>query len=245
MKSFKCKADVGFLIDGSGSVVSNETCGFVNWRFALNFIVILAQSLHLSSKDARVAVTQFSSQSNFTRINNTLLNVTEYGLVRPEIQFSDHTALQGFIDVVDNLITQHINGGTPTILGLNFSLNEMFQERNGMRPDFREFPKTLVFMTDGICTNCRNDTNINNCVNIPDCSPANFRLLRQQYRARRIRTIGIGLGAGVNSTEILSFVERKNYRFFSNFRDLYDPGVPLKLGLCDGMLIIEFSDMIK
>ena len=235
MKSFKCKADVGFLIDGSGSVVSNETCGFVNWRFALNFVAILAQSLHLSSKDARVAVTQFSSQ--YFRNNRT-----DNGLARQEIQFSDHTTSQGFIDDVDNLITQLINSGTPTILGLNFSLNEMFQERTGMRPDFREFPKTLVFMTDGECTNCSFG---NNCTNWPDCSPANFRLLRQQYRARRIRTIGIGLGAGVNSTEILSFVERKNYRFFSNFRDLYDPGVPLKLGLCDGMLIIEFSDMIK
>ena len=231
MKSFKCKADVGFLIDGSNSVIDLSNCGFVNWRFILNFIAILAQSLHLSSQDARVAVTQFSSNSKL---------VPEVGVVRQEIRFSDHTTLQGFIDDVDNLITQHINGGTPTILGLNFSLNVMFQERNGMRRDFREFPKTLVFMTDG---NCRNASLAGSL--LPDCTPANFRLLRQQYSAQNIRIIGIGLTSGVKSAEILSFVERKNYRFFYNFRDLYDPGVPLKLGLCDGRFLIDFSDMIK
>ena len=214
MKSFQCRADIAFLIDGSGSIVLDQNCGFVNWHFVLNFLVSLAQSLQLSSQDARVAVTQFSTVGPF--------NTTP--LVRQEIRFSDHKRLQGFMDDVDSLITGHMNGGTPTTIGLNFSLNEMFQERYGMRRDFRKFPKTLVLMTDGECRDGGN------------CSLATFRSLKQQYKAQNIRIVGIGIGPNVNVTEMLSIVDPENYRPLSNFSDLYDVRLPLTLGLCDGML---------
>ena len=48
----------------------------------------------------------------------------------------------------------------------------------------------------------------------------------------------------MNRNSILTIVDEENYRNFGsrfglefdNFEDLYDPGLPLKLGLCNGML---------
>ena len=175
-------------------------------------MIILSQSLQISSTDARAAVTQFGEFFSST-----------VRTPRLEIAFSNFTTLDGFANAVDQI--QYIGGTTPTLLGLNISLSTMFQERNGMRRDFREFPKTLVLMTDGQSNSGGNLTA--------------FRLLRQQFRDRNINVVGIGITQNVNENEILALVGgRHNYRPFNRFSDLYDPGLPIRLGLCDGIWLL-------
>ena len=214
MRDFECKADVGFLIDGSASIDP------MSWTFVSNFVVILAQSLQISLNESHAAVTQFSAG------------------VRQEIRFSDHFTLQGFIDSVDN-IQQLRDRKTDQIIGLNYSLDVMFLEANGMR---RDYPKTLVFITDGICSTgvCKTGNETEELI-----------LLKNRYRARNIKVVGIGVGS-VNRNAILTIVDEENYRHFGsrfglgfdNFEDLYDPGLPLKLGLCNGMLLIRFKGIM-
>ena len=190
----------------------------MQWNFVLNFLVVLAQSLQISFNESHAAVTQFSNSKK----------------VQQEIGFSDHFTLQGFIDAIDN-ITRLLGLETDHIVGLNYSLNVMFQEANGMR---RDYPKTLVFITDGICSTgvCKTGNETEELI-----------LLKDRYRARNIKVVGIGVGS-VNRNAILTIVDEENYRHFGsrfglefdNFEDLYDPGLPLTLGLCNGMLLIRF-----
>ena len=93
-----------------------------------------------------------------------------------------------------------------------------------MRRDFREYPKTLVLMTDGECGDCGN---LND-----------FRLLRQKFRDRNIKVVAIGISQNVNESEILALVDRPDYLPFNSFSDLYDPGLPIRLGLCDGIWLL-------
>ena len=174
----------------------------------MNFVIILTQSLQIASTDARVAVTQFSSGA------------------RLEIGFLNFTSLDGFVNAVDQI--QYMANTTPTLLGLNFSLSTMFQEENGMRRDFRKFPKTLVLMTDGQSNHGQRGGNV-----------TAFRLARQQFRDRNIKVVGIGITQNANENEILALVERENYRPFNRFSELYDPGVPITLGLCDGIWLLN------
>ena len=182
----------------------------MQWNFVLNFLVVLAQSLQISFNESHAAVTQFSNSKK----------------VQQEIGFSDHFTLQGFIDAIDN-IERLGNLKTDHIVGLNYSLNVMFQEANGMR---RDYPKTLVFMTDGKCTTgiCKTTA-----------EKAELMLLKEKYRARNIKVVGIGVKEN-NSNAMKTIVDKENYFTFDNFEDLYDPGLPLTLGLCNGMLLIRF-----
>ena len=191
----------------------------MQWNFVLNFLVVLAQSLQISFNESHAAVTQFSNSKK----------------VQQEIGFSDHFTLQGFIDAIDN-ITRLLGRETDHIVGLNYSLNVMFQEANGMR---RDYPKTLVFMTDGKCTTgiCKKfgkNTTANNIY-----EKAELMLLKEKYRARNIKVVGIGVKER-NSNAMKTIVDKENYFTFDNFEDLYDPGLPLTLGLCNGMLLIRF-----
>ena len=206
LEAFECRVDIGFLIDISGSIGSGS-----NWNFLMNFVIVLAQSMNISATGAHAAVTTF-----------------DHYVYHP-IKFSDDQDLPSFVGAVDSIINN--GGATHTIEGFDGALNEMFQERNGMRIDVQ---KVLFFLTDGSCI-------------YKQCTDDNFIRKKNQLDIEGIKVIGIGVMKTYDQKmvdEMKLVVDPDNYFNVSDFIQLYDQGLPRKLGLCDGMLIISFHDTI-
>ena len=123
---FDCKADVGFLIDGSGSITS--PCCQHNWNLIKDLILVLAKDLNITEDGAHVAVAVFSDSATL------------------DIKFSDFTDYHSLEESVIKL--HYPEGGTNTLSGFDIALNQMFDESTGMRADV---PKTLIYLTDGKC----------------------------------------------------------------------------------------------
>ena len=121
---FDCKADVGFLIDGSGSISVPEH----NWNLIKDLILVLAKDLNITEDGAHVAVAVFADAATL------------------DIKFSDFTDYHSFEQEVIKL--HYPAGGTDTLSGFNIALNQMFDESTGMRADVQ---KTLIYLTDGKC----------------------------------------------------------------------------------------------
>ena len=121
----KCKADVGYVVDVSGSVEKH-------WADEKNFIKRLAKRINISPDEGHAAVTIFSSKNK------------KHPDAELKIKFSDHTTLKGFKKAVNAL--PFWARGTRINKGLQVAHKEMFQESNGMRPNVS---KTLVLITDG------------------------------------------------------------------------------------------------
>ena len=153
------------------------------------------------------------------------------------IDFKDHTNLTSFIDAVDRKVN-HTNGWTHTFDGLNAALNHMFNESNGMRSNVQ---RVLFFMTDGACWH--DDGSGGNEAHLYGCTQDGFAQMRQNFQSRGIKIIGLGVTSGANVDEILQFVNRQNYHYISNFATLFDPGLPRKFRICDGVLIICIYDI--
>ena len=167
--------------------------------------------MDISADGAHVAVTTFSNAE----------------FIEHPIHFKDHINLTSFIDAVDRSV-KHTGGETDTIDGLNASLNNMFNESNGMRSNVQQ---VLFFMTDGRCS-----------TNGYNCTPQ-YPQIRRDFDNRGIKIIGLGVTSKADAEEILMFVNRKNYRNITDFTTLFDPGLPRKLHICDGMLIICIDDI--
>ncbi|XP_067940078.1 collagen alpha-6(VI) chain-like [Watersipora subatra] len=113
-------ADVGFLVDASGSVDTNE------WNQGLTFAKNIANGYDIGTNKVRVGLVEFSSQAT--------------------VQF-DFNKFNKKADVL-NAITnaKKSNGGTDTSNGLNLVKNTLFQAKSGMRP---KVPHILMVITDG------------------------------------------------------------------------------------------------
>ena len=111
--------DIGFLVDGSGSVGGN-------WRNELAFVKKLAREVGISRYGGHAAVTLFSTKA------------------RLMIKFNNYYSLRGFSRAVNKL--PHWRQYTSIDKGLDVASNQMFQKSNGMRP---AVAKTFVFITDG------------------------------------------------------------------------------------------------
>ena len=123
---FDCKADVGFLIDGSGSITS--PCCQHNWNLIKDLILVLAKDLNITVDGAHMAVGVFSTEATL------------------DIKFSDFTDYQSFEEKVIKL--NHPQDMTDHLKAFDLAFHQMFDESTGMRPDV---PKTLIFLTDGKC----------------------------------------------------------------------------------------------
>ena len=122
-KGCKGKADVGFIVDVSGSVSSY-------YSDEQKFVKELAAALNLAPSGSRAGVVQFSSSAKL------------------HIKFSDHDNINDFKTAVDAL--PNTGGGTRIDKGMDVAFTEMFKAKNGMRG--ADVPKVAIVMTDG-CNN--------------------------------------------------------------------------------------------
>lgn len=118
--SDKIKYDVGFVLDVSGSLGSDD------WNTEKSFTKKLARRIDISPTGGRAAVTIFDSSAWL------------------KIKFSDHLDYVDFEKAVEML--PYRGGGTSISTALNVALNQMFQQPNGMRNDSQ---KELILITDG------------------------------------------------------------------------------------------------
>ena len=113
---------MGFLLDVSNTV---QYCEYSN---ALKFINSIADKINLSPCGGRAAVMLFAKNAELV------------------IKFSDFVTPSTFKQKVNGLDRTIVASDDTNInLALNHALTQMFNVRNGMRPNVN---KTLVLMTD-------------------------------------------------------------------------------------------------
>ena len=240
------------MIDGSGSVATGTAYLIpgrnylspvydfeYNWNLILDFVLLLAKNIGISENGTRMAVVVFS----------------EYAKL--EIKFSDHQNYESFQKAV--LAIDHPRSSTATLNGFEVALNEMFNEKTGMRSS--EVPKNLIYLTDGQCLTEECDTSLPNfpdeCLNLPrkcdmgtkqedlcfpfmNCNDQKFKEWARRFETRQIRKTGIGIGLdGLGSaidaeTQITSFVGEKNFDRKDNFNEILTKQFRRSLSLCDG-----------
>ena len=204
-----CKGDIGFLIDGSGSIVGgtgipNTGIHEYRWNLIQDFILVLAKTIGISESGTRMAVVVFSFDAKL------------------EIQFSDHQNYDSFEKAV--LAINNPAASTNTLRGFEVALNEMFNESTGMRAD--QIPKNLIYLTDGQCASMAFD-----------CRKEKFEEYGNRFRERKIRKIGIGIGGFINyeaESEIISFVGKQNFIKEDNFYTIMTEKFRTNLAICDG-----------
>ena len=163
------------MLDESGSVNWN------NWLKEEEFTKVIAKEVEVGLKGGRAAVITFNS--------NALL----------KIKFNSHLNYNSFASAVDRLNQRR--GGTNIITALNKGLNDMFQTKNGMRPDS---DKIAVLITDG------RDSN----------SISKYRQVAAQYRQRNIKLLVVGVGS-VDRNKLKELVQdQKDFFVATNFNEL-------------------------
>ena len=167
--------DVGFMLDESGSVHPAD------WLKEEQFIKVIAKEVEIGDEAGRASVITFNSDS--------LL----------KIKFQDHLTYNSFASAVDRL--QQRRGGTNITTALNKGLYDMFQTRNGMRP---ESEKIAVLITDG------RDNN----------SISRYQQVAEQYRQRKIKLLVVGIGS-VDVNKLKELVQdQKDFFVATNFNEL-------------------------
>ena len=216
-KDFSCASDIGFLMDGSGSICWRPPGvipdGCLNWIHMINFLLILVKYMGLSNDGTHASVALFSDNPNDP--------------YHHQIKFDDFWDIDGFLEKV-SAITYPKYENTASTLALDSSLNVMFNVRNnGMRENK---PKTLLFLSDGGCSHPG--------VNDPDpvlCEQREFERLKGVFSRQNIKVIGIGVGLtanhdGMEELRWLTDIVRRT----DEFDDLYNPNFALSLDLCQG-----------
>ena len=117
---FDCFSDVGFVIDESGSIDTQE------WNAVLDFVRQIADTINIP--EGRAAVVAFSSGS------------------RHPITFADHQTLIGFENALRGI--GKVDGGTNIGAALEEARDIMFQASNGMRTN-ANVGHFFLLITDG------------------------------------------------------------------------------------------------
>ena len=117
-----CRAqlDLGFLIDGSGSI---ESSGKGNFGRCINFIKSLVASFKISNSYTRVGVILYSSRSRLI-----------FG-------FGRHSTLDKVLRAIDRI--RYPNGGTNTGYALSYARKYLFRRKRSRSK------QVLIVMTDG------------------------------------------------------------------------------------------------
>ena len=217
-KDFSCASDIGFLMDGSGSICwipgppPSIPDGCLDWIHMINFLLILVKYMGLANDGTHASVALFSDNPNDP--------------YHHQIKFNDFWDIDGFLKKVST-ITYPKYETTASTLALDSSLNVMFNVgKNGMRENK---PKTLLFLSDGMC---------GHGINEPDpvlCEKPEFERLKEVFSRQNIKVIGIGVGLTVNHEGMeelgwLTDIVRRT----DEFDDLYNPNFALSLDLCQG-----------
>ena len=121
------RLDLGFLIDGSGSI---EAYGRGNFRRCLNFVKRVVASFRISPRQTRVGVVLFSSRAwlvfNFRRYRNK----------------------QSMLRAVDKI--RYPRGGTKTGRALRFARYQLFNKKSSRRKvcfNFRDVLELCVLLS--------------------------------------------------------------------------------------------------
>ena len=223
-KSERCRANIGFLIDSSGSVKKG------GWDTMIEFVLKIAKTLDIKEDETQIAVTKFSHTSELL------------------IKFSEYTNYTSFENAVEGL--RYIPGlGTNTDWGINVSLTQMFNENNGMR---KSTPNALILMTDGDCT-CACTASDDTCTRCKDfscasqgmpcdCTKAQFRYWNKVFtedKVPAIKLIGIGIEPlPANGVELIKLFVGKDDYYDTNIDGILDPNFIKELSVCDSKLHI-------
>ena len=160
LSSPKCQttADVGFMLDSSGSLRKN-------YAKKKDFLKAVATKIGVSSTGPRLGVVTFSYFSELS------------------IKLSDHSNISSFKNAVDNILLM----GSKTRIGqaLRLAQEELFSFSNGGRAGI---PKLLILLTDG---RQKQDAGASQRGDIAD-----------ELRADGINILAVGIGQGVNKTEL-------------------------------------------
>ena len=227
-----CKGDIGFLIDGSNSIIVDELTMTIvnhNWNIIKDFILVLARSVGISANGTRIAVVVFSTDAIL------------------EVKFTDHDSYASFERAIIQI--EIPAGETNTIKGFDVALNQMFDESLNGRSNA---PKTLIYLTDGKCLMdgpCLNDINVPaacrfcRCSCIIDgidcfaynglCPKRAFVEWGERFERNQIRTIGIGVTDSVSRDEIIAVVGESNFYKIENFNELLTKEFRQSLAICD------------
>ena len=163
------------MLDESGSV------NVADWSKEKQFAKEIAKDVEVRDKAGRFSVITLHSNSKL------------------RIKFKDHLNYNSFASAVDRLNQRR--GGTNIITALNMGLNDMFQARNGMRP---ESEKIAVLITDG------RDSN----------SISRYQQVAEQYRQRKIKLLVVGVGS-VDRNKLKELVQdQKDFFVATNFNEL-------------------------
>ena len=143
-------------------------------------------------------IAKFASISEFgDRVSSITFNKEP----RHEINFSDHKTYDGFADAVDNL--RYRQGGTNIAGALRLALDEMFQSKNGMRSDS---VKTMILITDGKESDDIREKNV-----------AKYPSLREEFKARNIHLVVVGVGKVDMETLRELVLDDKDFLFAEDF----------------------------
>ena len=103
--------DLGFIIDGSGSVKQD------GWEKTVDFLVNLTSTFNVKGGRVHVAALKFS----------------DYDGTKMEFRFNDVNDTAGLIDTFEKM--EYLGGSTLTDYALELANKEMFSYSRGMRPD--------------------------------------------------------------------------------------------------------------
>lgn len=117
------KADVVFVLDGSGSI-SNSM-----WTHILDFVKRIVSQLNVGQSNIRVGVLEFGTQASI------------------KFHLDSFRTKKDVLSGIDRI--RKSDGGTNTADGFLITRKEMFQERRG---DRRDVPNILILITDGQST---------------------------------------------------------------------------------------------
>jgi len=158
--------DVVFLVDGSGSV---GEFGFMDTRRFLTDMID-----HYPINSTRFGMATFSTGITAE------FNLNAY--------VGDRA---GLVDALNN--TKYPTGNTNTDMALEFARTDMFQEKNGMRPDTR---RAAIVITDGES-------------NYPNRTLEQAELLK----AQNVTIFSVGVGIETNPAELRAIASSDNYVF--------------------------------
>ena len=156
------------------------------------------------------------------------IGVTTYGWPSADllIKLGDHTEYKKFAAAIDGLLANRKRErGTILKLGLEKSLNEMFDAANGARPDTK---KALILVTDGDCNGCHTDA-----------EKLILSNLAQRIKDEGIKMLMIGVGKTYDEMtrfDVSQFVGRDDFYELQDYSDITGPELIKEMAVvCDGM----------
>ena len=199
---------MGFLLDVSNTV---QYCEYSN---ALKFINSIADKINLPPSGGRAAVTLFAKNAELV------------------IKFSDFVTPCTFKQTVNGLDRTIVASDETNInFALNHALTQMFNVRNGMRPNMLHtccqhvaVNKTLVLMTDGFGGADDDD--------YPKRRKDFFDAIKAINNVG-IKVISIGIRDDVNEKGLME-LSPNNYHFAETFEDLLNETFRASIHVCHG-----------